>query len=205
MTTIKPSSADQDFQNWVQRSSSQHSESLSQPTTALQAAKPVSTDPAVSFSEQLALAKTDPGLRPSPRSTPTQPSDVQPAVQPAAAVYISSTGQGEDKNVHHRLPDGRPVTYDDIRRAVAEGRGDEDVSPYFTGQTNAQALAAQDFAQTIGQAPRLVGGVAAVATRSWLSLLSSITDTFGFGDKIRTAMADEATKAKPKSLDDSSR
>ncbi|MFM1788649.1 MAG: hypothetical protein RLZZ166_1116 [Pseudomonadota bacterium] len=201
MTTIKPSSADQDFQNWVQRSSGQHSESLSQPTTALQAANPVSTDPAVSFSEQLALAKTDPGLRASPRSTPTPPSDVQSA----AAVYISSTGQGEDKNVHHRLPDGRPVTYDDIRRAVAEGRGDEDVSPYFTGQTNAQALAAQDFAQTIGQAPRLVGGVAAVATRSWLSLLSSITDTFGFGDKIRTAMADEATKAKPKSLDDSSR
>jgi len=201
MTTIKPSSADQDFQNWVQRSSGQRSESLSQPTTALQAANPVSTDPAVSFSEQLALAKTDPGLRASPRSTPTQPSDVQPA----AAVYISSTGQGEDKNVHHRLPDGRPVTYDDIRRAVAEGRGDEDVSPYFTGQTNAQALAAHGFAESMEQAPRLVGGVAAVATRSWLSLLSSITDTFGFGDKIRTAMADEATKAKPKSLDDSSR
>ena len=199
MTTIKPSSADQDFQNWVQRSSGQRAESLSQPTTAAEAASPVLTDPAMSFSEQLALAKTDPGPRPSLRSSPTsQPPDVPPA----AAVYISSTGQGEDKNVHHRLPDGRPVTYDDIRRAVAEGRGDDDVSPYFTGQTNAQALAAHGFAQTIGQAPRLVGGVAAVATRSWLSLLSSITDTFGFGDKIRTAMADEVTKTKSKPLDD---
>jgi hypothetical protein len=122
-----------------------------------------------------------------------------------SATYIPSTGQGDDKNVHHRLPDGTPVTYDDIRRAVAEGRGDEDVSPYFTGQTNAQALAAHGFAETIEAAPRLVGGVAAVATRSWLSLLSSITDTFGFGEKIRTAMADDTTNAnnaKPKSLED---
>ena len=89
------------------------------------------------------------------------------------------------------------MTYDDIRRAVAEGRGDEDVSPYFTGQTNAQALAAHGFAETIEAAPRLVGGVAAVATRSWFSLLSSITDSFGFGEKIRTAMADDSTKTKP--------
>ncbi|MEY4083304.1 MAG: hypothetical protein RL483_673 [Pseudomonadota bacterium] len=132
--------------------------------------------PGTSFADQLALAKT--------------------------ASYIPSTGQGDDKNVHHRLPDGSPVTYDDIRRAVAEGRGDEDVSPYFTGQTNAQALAAHGFAESLEQAPRLVGGVAAVATRSWLSLLSSITDTFGFGEKIRTAMADDATNTnngKPKS------
>ncbi|MGA1063178.1 MAG: hypothetical protein ACO3TC_02360, partial [Burkholderiaceae bacterium] len=52
--------------------------------------------------------------------------------------YIPSTGRGDDRGVHHRLPDGTAVTYADIRRAVEEGRGDEDVSPYFTGQTNAQ-------------------------------------------------------------------
>jgi hypothetical protein len=158
MTSIKPTGADQDFQDWVQRASSPTS-----PTSTL-------PDTAVSFADQLAKAQ---------------------------ASYIPSTGQGDDKNVHHRLPDGTAVTYDDIRRAVAEGRGDEDVSPYFTGQTNAQALAAHGFAETIEAAPRLVGGVAAVATRSWFSLLSSITDSFGFGEKIRTAMADESTKTKP--------
>ncbi len=168
MTTIKPSAADQDFQNWVNRASATSPEKTA-PTAPAAASS-------LSFADQLALAKT--------------------------ASYIPSTGQGDDKNVHHRLPDGSPVTYDDIRRAVAEGRGDEDVSPYFTGQTNAQALAAHGFVETLEQAPRLVGGVAAVATRSWLSLLSSITDTFGFGEKIRTAMADDATntnKGKPKS------
>ena len=199
MTTIKPSAADQDFQNWVNRSSTLSREPS--PTV-------VPTDQSTpSFADQLALAKTDVNAQAhasaSPASTPHATTPVA-----LSATYIPSTGQGDDKNVHHRLPDGRPVTYDDIRRAVAEGRGDEDVSPYFTGQTNAQALAARGFSETIEAAPRLVGGVAAVATRSWLSLLSSITDTFGFGEKIRTAMADDAvtkTNAKPKSMDDSSR
>ena len=188
MTTIKPSAADQDFQNWVQQSSAA-SRQPTEPTAA----------PGASFADQLALAKTDVSPTPTPVISSGASSEAVPAT------YIPSTGQGDDKNVHHRLPDGTPVTYDDIRRAVAEGRGDEDVSPYFTGQTNAQALAAHGFAESIEQAPRLVGGVAAVATRSWLSLLSSITDTFGFGEKIRTAMADDTTnahKAKPKSLED---
>ena len=188
MTTIKPNAADQDFQNWVQQSSAA-SRQPAEPTAA----------PGTSFADQLALAKTDV----SPTATPVTSSGASSEAVPAT--YIPSTGQGDDKNVHHRLPDGTPVTYDDIRRAVAEGRGDEDVSPYFTGQTNAQALAAHGFAESIEQAPRLVGGVAAVATRSWLSLLSSITDTFGFGEKIRTAMADDTTNAhnaKPKSLED---
>jgi hypothetical protein len=189
MTTIKPSAADQDFQNWVQQSSA----ASRQPTESTAA-------PGASFADQLALAKTD--ASPTPAPTP-EPSALASSAA-VSATYIPSTGQGDDKNVHHRLPDGTPVTYDDIRRAVAEGRGDEDVSPYFTGQTNAQALAAHGFAETIEQAPRLVGGVAAVATRSWLSLLSSITDSFGFGEKIRTALADDATKtnAKPKSFED---
>lgn len=169
MSSIKPTGADQDFQDWVQRASSSPSPS---------------PDAGVSFADQLAKAKV-----PAPSDVSSQPQ--------TQANYIPSTGQGDDKNVHHRLPDGTPVTYDDIRRAVAEGRGDEDVSPYFTGQTNAQALAAHGFAETIEAAPRLVGGVAAVATRSWFSLLSSITDSFGFGEKIRTAMADESTKTKP--------
>ncbi|MFM1849771.1 MAG: hypothetical protein RL446_610 [Pseudomonadota bacterium] len=188
MTTIKPSAADQDFQNWVQQSSS----ASRQPTESTAA-------PGASFADQLALAKTDVSPAPTPVTSSGASSEAVPAT------YIPSSGQGDDKNVHHRLPDGTPVTYDDIRRAVAEGRGDEDVSPYFTGQTNAQALAAHGFAESIEQAPRLVGGVAAVATRSWLSLLSSITDTFGFGEKIRTAMADDTTNAhnaKPKSLED---
>ncbi|MGA0864410.1 MAG: hypothetical protein ACO3PQ_00975 [Burkholderiaceae bacterium] len=188
MTTIKPSAADQDFQNWVQQSSAA-SRQPTEPTAA----------PGASFADQLALAKTDVSPTPTPVTSSGASSEAVPAT------YIPSTGQGDDKNVHHRLPDGTPVTYDDIRRAVAEGRGDEDVSPYFTGQTNAQALAAHGFAESIEQAPRLVGGVAAVATRSWLSLLSSITDTFGFGEKIRTAMADDTTNAnnaKPKSLED---
>jgi hypothetical protein len=186
MTTIKPSAADQDFQNWVQQSSA----ASRQPTESTAA-------PGASFADQLALAKTD--VNPTPTAV------TSPGTTAVPAPYIPSTGQGDDKNVHHRLPDGTPVTYDDIRRAVAEGRGDEDVSPYFTGQTNAQALAAHGFAETIEAAPRLVGGVAAVATRSWLSLLSSITDTFGFGEKIRTAMADDTTtktNTKPKSLED---
>ena len=186
MTTIKPSAADQDFQNWVQQSSA----ASRQPTESTVA-------PGASFADQLALAKTD--VNPTPAAV------TSPGATAVPATYIPSTGQGDDKNVHHRLPDGTPVTYDDIRRAVAEGRGDEDVSPYFTGQTNAQALAAHGFAETIEAAPRLVGGVAAVATRSWLSLLSSITDTFGFGEKIRTAMADDTTtktNTKPKSLED---
>ena len=186
MTTIKPSAADQDFQNWVQQSSA----ASRQPTESTAA-------PGASFADQLALAKTD--VNPTPTAV------TSPGATAVPATYIPSTGQGDDKNVHHRLPDGTPVTYDDIRRAVAEGRGDEDVSPYFTGQTNAQALAAHGFAETIEAAPRLVGGVAAVATRSWLSLLSSITDTFGFGEKIRTAMADDTTtktNTKPKSLED---
>jgi hypothetical protein len=191
MTTIKPSAADQDFQNWVQQSSASR-----QPTESTAA-------PGASFADQLALAKTD--VSPTAASTPTPVNSPAASAAAVSATYIPSTGQGDDKNVHHRLPDGTPVTYDDIRRAVAEGRGDEDVSPYFTGQTNAQALAAHGFAETIEAAPRLVGGVAAVATRSWLSLLSSITDSFGFGEKIRTAMADEATTkttAKPNSLED---
>jgi hypothetical protein len=173
MTSIKPTGADQDFQDWVQRASN--------PTST-------SPDAGVSFADQLAKAQ-------APVSAPASPE--APAPAPMQGGYIPSTGQGDDKNVHHRLPDGTPVTYDDIRRAVAEGRGDEDVSPHFTGQTNAQALAAHGFAETIEAAPRLVGGVAAVATRSWLSLLSSITDSFGFGEKIRTVMADESTKTKP--------
>jgi hypothetical protein len=191
MTTIKPSAADQDFQNWVQQSSASR-----QPTESTAA-------PGASFADQLALAKTD--VSPTAAPTPTPVNSPAASAAAVSATYIPSTGQGDDKNVHHRLPDGTPVTYDDIRRAVAEGRGDEDVSPYFTGQTNAQALAAHGFAETIEAAPRLVGGVAAVATRSWLSLLSSITDSFGFGEKIRTAMADEATTkttAKPNSLED---
>jgi hypothetical protein len=189
MTTIKPSAVDQDFQNWVQQSSA----ASRQPTESTAA-------PGASFADHLALAKTD--ASPTPAPTPEPRALASSAA--VSATYIPSTGQGDDKNVHHRLPDGTPVTYDDIRRAVAEGRGDEDVSPYFTGQTNAQALAAHGFAETIEQAPRLVGGVAAVATRSWLSLLSSITDSFGFGEKIRTALADDATKtnAKPKSFED---
>ena len=186
MTTIKPSAADQDFQNWVQQSSA----APRQPTESTAAL-------GASFADQLALAKADVSATPTAVTSPGASSAAVPAT------YIPSTGQGDDKNVHHRLPDGTPVTYDDIRRAVAEGRGDEDVSPYFTGQTNAQALAAHGFAETIEAAPRLVGGVAAVATRSWLSLLSSITDTFGFGDKIRTAMADDTTtNVKSKSRED---
>lgn len=188
MTTIKPNAADQDFQNWVQQSSA----------ASRQPAEPTA-DPGASFADQLALAKTDVSPTPTPVTSSGASSEAVPAT------YIPSSGQGDDKNVHHRLPDGTPVTYDDIRRAVAEGRGDEDVSPYFTGQTNAQALAAHGFAESIEQAPRLVGGVAAVATRSWLSLLSSMTDTFGFGEKIRTAMADDTTNThnvKPKSLED---
>ena len=191
MTTIKPSAADQDFQNWVQQSSASR-----QPTESTAA-------PGASFADQLALAKTD--VSPTAAPTPTPVTSPGASAAAVSTTYIPSTGQGDDKNVHHRLPDGTPVTYDDIRRAVAEGRGDEDVSPYFTGQTNAQALAAHGFAETIEAAPRLVGGVAAVATRSWLSLLSSITDTFGFGEKIRTALADDAatkTNAKPKSPED---
>lgn len=101
--------------------------------------------------------------------------------------YIPSTGKGLDKGVHHRLPDGNAVTYEDIRRAIAEGRGNEDVSPYFTGQTNAQALAAHDFAKGVEKAPAVAGAVVAVSQRSILSLLSSITDAFGFGQKIRSA------------------
>jgi len=101
--------------------------------------------------------------------------------------YIPSTGKGLDKGVHHRLPDGTAVTYEDIRRAIAEGRGDEDVSPYFTGQTNTQALAAHDFAKGVEKAPAVAGAVVAVSQRSILSLLSSITDAFGFGQKIRSA------------------
>ena len=102
--------------------------------------------------------------------------------------YIPSTGKGLDKGVHHRLPDGNAVTYDDIRRAIAEGRGNEDVSPYFTGQTNTQALAAYDFANGVEKMPVVAGAVVAVSQRSIFSLLSSITDAFGFGPKIRSAM-----------------
>jgi hypothetical protein len=199
MTTIKPSAADQDFQNWVSHSSTVSRERLASTASTAPAAPTDQTS--LSFADQLALAKTDVSAASSLPVSPVTSAVPSPAA--VSATYIPSTGQGDDKNVHHRLPDGTPVTYDDIRRAVAEGRGDEDVSPYFTGQTNAQALAAHGFAETIEQAPRLVGGVAAVATRSWLSLLSAMTDTFGFGEKIRTAMADDATtKAKSKSLED---
>lgn len=112
--------------------------------------------------------------------------------------YIPSTGKGNDKGVHHRLPDGTPVTYDDIRKAIAEGRGDEDVSPYFSGQTNYQALAASDFSDSVEKIPAVAGVAIAVAQRSIFSLLSSITDAFGFGPKVRSALADTEPKmAKP--------
>ena len=194
MTTIKPSAADQDFQNWVSSSSTVSRE----PSTS----DPSSAQSSPSFADQLAKAQTSVSAESSSSDLTQHQSLSQSLIHShsqslSPARYIPSTGQGDDKNVHHRLPDGTPVTYDDIRRAVAEGRGDEDVSPYFTGQTNAQALAAHGFAETIEAAPRLVGGVAAVATRSWFSLLSSITDSFGFGEKIRTAMADDSTKTKP--------
>lgn len=115
---------------------------------------------------------------------------------PDGLAYIPSTGQGEDKNVHHRLPDGTAVTYDDIRRAVAEGRGDEDVSPYFNGQTNEQALAALGLSRTLEAAPEIASTLVALSQRSWFSLASSLTDTFGLGDSIRTAMKGDETKPK---------
>ena len=110
--------------------------------------------------------------------------------------YIPSTGKGEDKGVHHRLPDGTPVTYDDIRRAISEGRGNEDVSPFFTGQTNFQALAASEFSDGIEKIPTVAGVAVAVAQRSIFSLLSSITDAFGFGPKVRSVLTGAEPETK---------
>lgn len=110
--------------------------------------------------------------------------------------YIPSTGKGDDKGVHHRLPDGTPITYDDIRKAIAEGRGDEDVSPYFSGQTNSQALAASDFSDSVEKIPAVAGLAIAVAQRSIFSILSSITDAFGFGPKVRSVLTGTEPKTE---------
>ncbi|MBM3378047.1 MAG: hypothetical protein FJY38_07635 [Betaproteobacteria bacterium] len=96
---------------------------------------------------------------------------------PSPLAYIPSSGQGEDKGVHHRLPDGRPVTYADIMRAVQEGRGDEDVSPFFTGQTNAQALGAYRVANIVNDPPFFLSAAVALAQRSIFGLTSAIASS----------------------------
>jgi len=96
---------------------------------------------------------------------------------PSPLAYIPSSGQGEDKGVHHRLPDGRPVTYADIMRAVQEGRGDEDVSPFFAGQTNAQALGAYRVANIVNDPPFFLSAAVALAQRSIFGLTSAIASS----------------------------
>jgi hypothetical protein len=91
--------------------------------------------------------------------------------------YIASSGRGDDRGVHHRLPDGTAVTYADIRRAVEEGRGEEDVSAYFNGQTNAQALGAHRLVSFVEDPPPVLGAVFALASRSWLSFATTLTTT----------------------------
>jgi len=158
-------------------------------------------------SQQIALS-TDPLGRPESPFGQTMPGGVfkevlekqvqaiepeVPSTAPSTAPsgrYIASTGVGPDKNVHHRLPDGSPITYDDIRKAVAEGRGGEDVSPYFTGQTNEQALAAYGFSSTLDEAPKVVSTLFAISQRSIFSLVSALTDNFGATKAIKTALAD---------------
>ena len=49
-------------------------------------------------------------------------------------------------------------------------------------------MSAYDFANGVEKMPVVAGAVVAVSQRSIFSLLSSITDAFGFGPKIRSAM-----------------
>ncbi len=108
--------------------------------------------------------------------------------------YIPSTGRGDDRGVHHRLPDGTAVTYADIRRAVEEGRGDEDVSPYFKGQTNAQALGTHQIVKLIEDPPPVVGAIFALAQRSWFSLATAVASAFGTTEEVKTALTEAPTK-----------
>ena len=137
MSDIKPSLLDTDRPGGLQRVSSR------QPAVGT---GKISSETNGSFNQELQKAQTE--------------STASSALLGQA--YIPSTGKGLDKGVHHRLPDGTAVTYDDIRRAIAEGRGNEDVSPYFTGQTNTQALAAYDFANGVEKVP-VAAGAAVVA------------------------------------------
>ena len=91
--------------------------------------------------------------------------------------HIPSSGRGDDRGVHHRLPDGTAVTYADIRRAVEEGRGEDDVSAYFNGQTNAQALGVHQLVSFLEDPPPVLGAVFALASRSWLSFSITLTTT----------------------------
>lgn len=91
--------------------------------------------------------------------------------------YIPSSGRGDDRGVHHRLPDGTAITYADIRRAVEEGRGEDDVSAYFNGQTNAQALGTHRLVSFVEDPPPVLGAVFALASRSWFSLATTLTTT----------------------------
>lgn len=108
--------------------------------------------------------------------------------------YIPSTGRGDDRGVHHRLPDGTAVTYADIRRAVEEGRGDEDVSPYFTGQTNAQALGTHQIVKLIEDPPPVVGAIFALAQRSWFSLATVVASALGTTEEVKTALTEAPSK-----------
>jgi len=163
MSDIKPSLLDSDRPGGFQRVSSR------QP----------------SVGTEKTLSETSRSFNQELQKVQTESADSSPSLGQA---YIPSTGKGADKGVHHRLPNGTAVTYDDIRRAITEGRGNENVSPYFSGQTNAQALAAYDFANGVEKVPVVAATVFAISQRSILSLLSSITDAFGFGPKIRSAM-----------------
>jgi hypothetical protein len=69
------------------------------------------------------------------------------------------------------------VTYADIMRAVQEGRGDEDVSPFFTGQTNAQALGAYRVANIVNDPPFFLSAAVALAQRSIFGLTSAIASS----------------------------
>jgi hypothetical protein len=62
-------------------------------------------------------------------------------------------------------------------RAVQEGRGDEDVSPFFTGQTNSQALGAYRVANIVNDPPFFLSAAVALAQRSIFGLTSALASS----------------------------
>jgi hypothetical protein len=83
---------------------------------------------------------------------------------------------------------------------VEEGRGDEDVSPYFSGQTNAQALGTHQIVKLIEDPPPVVGAIFALAQRSWFSLATAVASALGATDAVKTALTDAPTDAPTDAL-----
>jgi hypothetical protein len=94
-------------------------------------------------------------------------------------------------------------------RAVEEGRGDEDVSPFFAGQTNAQALGAHRVANIVNDPPFFLSAAVALAQRSIFGLTSAIASSLaassapaGPADSMRNTLAavDLKSKRDPESV-----